>query len=52
MDVYSFGIVMWELLTGEEPYENMHYEGIIGTHPFVFYLLRIISLHSRCSVKD
>eukprot|EP01018_Ginkgo_biloba_P021368 Gb_34649 [translate_table: standard] len=30
VDVYSFGIVMWELLTGEEPYANMHCGEIIG----------------------
>ncbi|KAL6223932.1 hypothetical protein ACLB2K_002789 [Fragaria x ananassa] len=30
VDVYSFGIVMWELLTGEEPYANLRSEEIIG----------------------
>lgn len=32
VDVFSFGIVMWEILTGEEPYANMHYGAIIGMH--------------------
>ncbi|GJV80121.1 probable serine/threonine-protein kinase roco5 isoform X1 [Tanacetum coccineum] len=28
--VFSFGITMWEILTGEEPYANMRYGEIIG----------------------
>ncbi|KAK9275174.1 hypothetical protein L1049_022435 [Liquidambar formosana] len=30
IDIYSFGIVMWELLTGDEPYADMHCASIIG----------------------
>ncbi|XP_052207071.1 uncharacterized protein LOC127811349 isoform X1 [Diospyros lotus] len=30
VDVFSFGITMWEILTGEEPYEDMHCGAIIG----------------------
>ncbi|KAF2285629.1 hypothetical protein GH714_006055 [Hevea brasiliensis] len=30
VDVYSFGIAMWEILTCEEPYANMHCGAIIG----------------------
>lgn len=30
VDVFSFGIAMWEILTGEEPYGNMHCGAIIG----------------------
>lgn len=28
--MFSFGIVLWELLTGEEPYADLHYGVIIG----------------------
>ena len=37
VDVFSFGIVMWEILTGEEPYANMHYGAIIGIQ-FIAYI--------------
>ncbi|XP_019454078.1 PREDICTED: uncharacterized protein LOC109355391 [Lupinus angustifolius] len=30
IDVYSFGIVMWEVLTGDEPYADLHCASIIG----------------------
>ncbi|XP_038703752.1 uncharacterized protein LOC119999973 isoform X2 [Tripterygium wilfordii] len=30
VDVFSFAISMWEILTGEEPYANMHCGAIIG----------------------
>ncbi|XP_039130049.1 uncharacterized protein LOC120266479 isoform X3 [Dioscorea cayenensis subsp. rotundata] len=35
IDVYSFGIVMWELLTGEEPYADMHCASIIENWPLL-----------------
>lgn len=36
--MFSFGIVLWEILTGDEPYANMHYGAIIGLIPLLFVL--------------
>jgi hypothetical protein len=37
--VFSFGIVLWELLTGEEPYADLHYGVIIGGYkPALHYI--------------
>jgi serine/threonine protein kinase len=39
VDVFSFGIVLWELLTGEEPYADLHYGVIIGGYkPALHYI--------------
>lgn len=50
IDVYSFGIVMWELLTGEEPYADMHCASIIGKcHKSDFIVVSVFynsSIHS------
>lgn len=42
VDVFSFGITMWEILTGEEPYANMHCGAIIGK---LFLLIQVIVIN-------
>jgi hypothetical protein len=41
VDVFSFGIVLWELLTGEEPYADLHYGVIIGGYTISHTLIEI-----------
>lgn len=33
-DVYSYGVVLWEVLTGEAPWENMHPMQVVGAVGF------------------
>ena len=44
IDVYSFGIVMWELLTGNEPYADMHCASIIGENQVTNKMHKVICL--------
>ena len=40
--MFSFGVVMWELLTGEEPYADMHYGAIIGNTKHTLHIYDLI----------
>lgn len=41
--MFSFGIAMWEILTGEEPYADMHCGAIIGKTMLFFSMVVFIS---------
>ena len=45
--MFSFGIVLWEILTGEEPYANMHYGAIIGIDAMLTFMISFLHQHVR-----
>ena len=49
--MFSFGVVMWELLTGEEPYADMHYGAIIGRVLECLYSISF-DFYGRYIVRD
>jgi hypothetical protein len=47
--VFSFGIVLWELLTGEEPYADLHYGVIIGGYiSSIADIYNAVGIFSNC----
>ena len=51
VDVFSFGVVMWELLTGEEPYASMHCGAIIGEGPSITKCLMLLNVCCGIFIK-